>query len=369
MKSKKNVLIIFGGRSVEHEVSVKSARNVVQALDKTKYKPLLVGITQDGHWLPCDVDRLLSDGNADTVAKLSDGTVTNSDIMPYTATGALQLKEGSLIDTIDVVFPILHGPMGEDGTIQGLLTLAQLPFVGADVLGSAVGMDKDVAKRLLHEAGLPIVPHQTYHAHQREEISFNAIKNELGLPFFVKPANAGSSVGVSKVRDEANLATALDEAFRYDTKILIEEYIPCREVECAVLGNEDPIASIPGDIVVKADFYSYEAKYLDENGAVLSIPTTIPKDLSQKVQELAIRAFKVLCCKGMARVDFFVTDNNRLFINEINTIPGFTSSSMYPKLWEHSGISYTDLISKLLDLALERFEQQKKLSSIRTIAS
>jgi len=321
-----NLVILFGGKSVEHEVSVQSARNIVQAIDKRKYNIKLVSIDKKGVWPPSTVAHLFS-------------------------------------KKIDVVFPILHGPFGEDGTIQGLLKFANVPFVGTGVLGSAVGMDKDVMKRLLRDNGLPIAKFLVYKSHEREKIIFEKVKRVLGLPFFVKPANLGSSVGVTKVRNKHEFIAALASAFLYDSKILIEEYIKGKEIECSILGNKKPIASVCGEVTPNHDFYSYEAKYLDENGALLSIPANISKQLMKKIQRLALEAYKVLCCEGMARVDFFVTKNEKVFINEINTIPGFTAISMYPKLWGASGIPYAKLIDILIKLAIGRFNKEQKLKT------
>ena len=262
---------------------------------------------------------------------------------------------------VDVVFPVLHGPFGEDGTIQGLLKLAGLPFVGAGVLGSAVGMDKDVMKRLLREARISVPKFLTFHRHGADEIRFDAVKRQLGVPVFVKPANLGSSVGISKANSSSALARAVKEAFRYDSKILVEEHIQGREIECSILGNDNPIASLPGEIVTRHDFYSYEAKYLDKKGAELMIPAKLPAPVAKTIQETAIDTFKVLCCEGMARVDFFLRGRNEVLVNEINTIPGFTQISMYPKLWEASGISYPKLIDRLIQLALDRSRKEKAL--------
>ena len=264
---------------------------------------------------------------------------------------------------IDVVFPVLHGPFGEDGTVQGLLRLADVPFVGAGVLGSAVGMDKDVMKRLLRDAGIPVGKFITLRA--GDKLSFKDAKKKLGSPLFVKPANLGSSVGVSKVRTETEFKKAVKEAFQFDTKVIVEEFIEGREIECSVLGNDDPIASVPGEIILHDDFYSYDAKYIDENGASLEIPAKLDAKTRKLVQETAVRTFKALECEGMGRVDSFVTKDGRVVVNEINTIPGFTSISMYPKLWEASGISYSKLVDKLIQLAIERFEKQRKLKVVR----
>jgi D-alanine-D-alanine ligase len=252
-----------------------------------------------------------------------------------------------------VVFPILHGPYGEDGTVQGLLKLADVPFVGSGVLGSAVSMDKDVMKRLFRDAGIPIGKFLTYTVHNPPE-SFAAITAALGSPVFVKPANLGSSVGISKARNEDEFTAAVQEAFQYDTKIIIEEFIKGREIECGVLGNENPVASVPGEVIHTHEFYSYEAKYLDENGAALEIPAKLDSETQKHIQELAIKAFQVLCGEGLSRVDFFLKENGEIFVNEINTMPGFTKVSMYPKLWEASGIGYTELISRLIELSINK---------------
>jgi D-alanine-D-alanine ligase len=258
-----------------------------------------------------------------------------------------------------VVFPILHGPFGEDGTVQGLLKLADLPFVGAGVLGSAVGMDKDVMKRLLRDAGIPIGKFLAYR--RADKIRFAQVKKVLGLPLFVKPANLGSSVGISKVSKPGEFAAAVKEAFRYDNKIVIEEFIRGREVECSVLGNDRPIASLPGEIIVNRDFYSYDAKYLDAQAARLEIPAKLPRAVIRKVRAIALRTYEVLGCEGMGRVDFFVAADGAVLVNEINTIPGFTKISMYPKMWQASGISYPKLIDRLIQLALARHRAEKRL--------
>jgi D-alanine-D-alanine ligase len=360
-QTKRTILIMFGGKSVEHEVSVNSARNIVNALDTQKYDVFLVGIDHGGKWVPIEQKQFL-EGSAKRVEDMS--VSAEALVIPYADSGSMVVKQGAVTKRIDAAFPVLHGQMGEDGTMQGLLTLAGVPFVGASTLGSAVGMDKDVTKRLLHEAGLPIAKWLTYRSHQREQIKYAVVEETLGLPCFVKPANAGSSVGVSKVRSEAEFAEAVDEAFRFDTKILIEEGIVGREVECSVLGNEKPTASMLGDIVAQSDdFYSYEAKYIDENGAALSIPAQIPDDMVQKVRDLAIKVYETVCCEGMARVDCFVTEDQKIYVNEINTLPGFTSISMYPKLWEYTGIPYSELIDTLIDLAIVRHTRQQALET------
>ncbi len=358
MKQKKHqktrVAILFGGKSTEHEVSIQSARNIVRAIDTSRYEPVLIGIDKDGTWIPFDESRLFLENEISSSKKESD---SNS------ASAQYGFDREKLLETVDIVFSALHGSLGEDGTVQGFLTLANIPFVGAGVLGSAIGMNKDVSKRLLRDAGIPVARFLVCKKHEKENFSFEKLEHELGAPFFIKPANLGSSVGVAKVHSEKEFKIALDAAFSYDDKILAEEYIRGKEIECAVLGNETPRVSVCGEVVSHHSFYSYEAKYLDTNGATLVIPADISKSLSQKIQMLAQKAFEVLCCEGMARVDFFVADDERVFVNEINTIPGFTSVSMYPKLWEASGISYEKLIDTLIELACDRFHKEQKLQT------
>lgn len=353
--------ILFGGKSAEHEISLTSAKHVIDALDKNKYDPVLIGIDKSGRWLYNKDSRLIL--HADHIEKIALNQESHTTALAPQSEG--QLSSGST-DTIgpkvDVVFPILHGPLGEDGTIQGLLKLAHVPFVGAGVLGSAVGMDKDVMKRLLREAGLPIGKYLALKSHQNRP-SFDSIIQTLGKTCFVKPANLGSSVGISRVDNEEQYLKALEDAFSYDHKIIIEEFIEGREIECAILGNEDPQASIPGEISFTHDFYSYEAKYLDDKGYKIDIPAQISDKQITEIQDIAIRTFQVLECEGFARVDVFLTKDGKILVNEINTIPGFTQISMYPKLWEASGISYSDLIDQLLQLAIERFEKDKKIKS------
>jgi D-alanine-D-alanine ligase len=274
------------------------------------------------------------------------------------------------------VFPILHGPFGEDGTVQGLLKLADIPFVGSGVLGSAVGMDKDVMKRLLRDAGIPIGKFLALRSHQRVP-SYREIAEFLGPTLFIKPANMGSSVGIGKVHGEGEYLGALEEAFRYDSKIIIEEFIRGRELECAVLGNEEAKASGIGEVIPRHEFYSYDAKYLDEQGAALVIPAELSGNLTERIRELAVKTFKALCCQGLSRVDFFLRDEppagapaganaaERILVNEINTMPGFTRISMYPKLWEAAGISYTELITRLIELAIGRFREERNIITSR----
>jgi len=358
-----NVGILFGGKSTEHEVSLQSAKNVIDALDKDRYDVTLIGIDKSGRWYLNDKSQFMLNSSDPKRIALN---ITNKNVAFVPGAESKQMlciSDKSLCKNIDVVFPILHGPYGEDGTVQGLLKLANLPFVGAGVLGSAIGMDKDVTKRLLRDAGIPIAKFVVVYTWEREKINFISVSRELGLPLFIKPANAGSSIGVSKVNNEADFVNALEKAFEFDNKVLIEEFVQGREIECAVLGNQAPIASGIGEIIAQRDFYSYEAKYIDESGALLKIPANIPDKLVKAIQKMAITTFKILGCEGMARVDFFLTTDNKLLVNEINTIPGFTNISMYPKLWELSGISYSQLIDRLIQLALDRHARDKRLKT------
>ncbi|HVO93334.1 MAG TPA: D-alanine--D-alanine ligase [Terriglobales bacterium] len=359
MKKKLRVALLFGGKSAEHEISLISARNIAAAMDKTKYDVVAIGIDKQGRW-HLDEDARLLRGAAQPAVDFQDADNIAA-VLPGDNAIPVVRGSGSGLGAIDVVFPVLHGPFGEDGTVQGLLKLANIPFVGAGVLGSAVGMDKDVMKRLLRDAQIPIAKFLVFERSDRTTIAFAAVKRALGLPLFVKPANLGSSVGISKVTEKAQFGAALKHAFRYDNKIIIEEGIHGREIECSVLGNEKPIASLPGEIVVQHDFYSYDAKYLDDKGARLEIPARLPKKTVKEIQRTAVRAYRALCCEGMARVDFFLRPNGQVLVNEINTIPGFTKISMYPKMWEATGISYPRLIDRLIALALERSRHERHL--------
>jgi D-alanine-D-alanine ligase len=360
MKKKLRVALLFGGKSAEHEISLISARNIVAAMDKKKYDIVAIGIDKQGRWFIDQGARLLIGGKPTNVESVDPSHAAA--IMPGdTKTPMVRRKGAAGLGGIDVVFPILHGPFGEDGTVQGLLKLANLPFVGAGVLGSAVGMDKDVMKRLLRDAGIAIGKFMAFE--RADKISFAKIKRVLGMPLFIKPANLGSSVGISKVAKPSQFSAAVREAFRYDNKIVIEEFISGREIECSVLGNDHPIASLPGEIVVNRDFYSYDAKYVDAQGSRLEIPAKLPAKVIKEIRLTAIRAYKALCCQGMGRVDFFVQANGRVVVNEINTIPGFTKISMYPKMWEATGIPYAQLIDRLIGLALERFRREQRLRS------
>ncbi len=361
MKEKTSVAVIFGGKSAEHEVSLQSAKNIIDAIDKKKYAVTLIGVDKQGRWFLNDESQYLLNSDNPEKIELSQTNEKLGLIPGEKSKQIYNIGEKVRLNKIDVAFPVLHGPFGEDGTMQGLLKLANIPFVGACVLGSAVGMDKDVSKRLLRDAGLPIAEFLVFNRTAVKDIKFKYVKEKLGMPVFIKPANLGSSVGVSKVNSSEELSKAIRHAFKYDNKIIIEENIIGREIECSVLGNENPIASLPGEILPQHDFYSYEAKYLDEEGSVLEIPAKLQDDVVKKIQDYAIDTFKVLCCEGMARVDFFLRSNNEIIVNEINTIPGFTKISMYPKLWETSGISYPELIDRLIEFAIKRHDRDKKL--------
>jgi D-alanine-D-alanine ligase len=368
---RRRVLVLFGGRSAEHEISCISARSVIDALDPSTNQVIPIGITRDGRWhvldgppaLPSETGRLpeVTDASG-PAADLVEGDGANRELV---------VADGSR-ERIDVVFPVLHGPFGEDGATQGLLELAGVPYVGSGVLGSALGMDKAVQKVLFAAAGLPVVPHLTVtEAGWREDPeAVFARAEELGYPVFTKPATLGSSVGITKVHGSDELDDGMREAFRYARKALVEQAIaPIREIECAVLGNDDPVASTAGEVRPSHEFYDYDAKYLDEHGAQLVIPAEISDELLGRVQRMAVAAFRAVEGAGMARVDFFLRGDEELWLNEINTIPGFTSISMYPKLWEASGLSYPELVDRLIDLAIERSEAERaKDSSVRELS-
>ncbi|MDR2211402.1 MAG: D-alanine--D-alanine ligase [Spirochaetaceae bacterium] len=371
---KLNVGIICGGKSAEHEVSLQSAKTIYEAIDKQKFVPYLIGIKKDGRWIfgPQDGagDFIL---NPEDPAKIRLSPISCGAVLPPRSEGDLLIfRDPPVSDSaspqkpevlhLDVIFPILHGPFGEDGTVQGLLKLAEIPFVGPGVLGSAAGMDKDVMKRLLRDGGIPIGKFMVLRDGEPLP-SFAEVSEQLGAPVFIKPCNMGSSVGVSKVYDEAGFRGALTAALAYDTKLILEENIRGREIECSVLGNENPRASLPGEVRTRRDFYSYEAKYIDAAGAELEIPAKLSPDQIRTVRTLAVKTFRILECQGLSRVDFFLTEDGTVLVNEINTMPGFTKISMYPKLWEASGIGYTELITELIELALARFKKEQKLKT------
>src|SRR5579864_6809139 len=394
---KTRVGILFGGRSGEHEISLLSAASVFKAIDQNKFEVVPIGITKQGRWVTAaDAERLLHGKAADEGAshahlRAGDPEATpgaavlakgesvvvppephrHGSLTPFetdASSHALTRRAADRAIDVDIIFPVLHGTFGEDGTIHGLLELADMPYVGAGVLGSAAGMDKDIMKALFRAAGLPIVKHVTL---LRSEWETNAkkvqklVESKLSYPVFVKPANLGSSVGISKAHDRKELGPAIEEAAKFDRKIVIEQGVGgrkqmAREIECSVLGNDQPEASLPGEIVPSTEFYDYNAKYLDE-GSQLIIPAKLSKSEIKEVQRLAIGAFKAVDCAGLARVDFLIEPKSRkIYLNEINTMPGFTAISMYPKLWAASGVSYSDLIGRLIQLGLDRHEEKKK---------
>ena len=361
--TKLRVGIVFGGKSAEHEVSLQSAKNIVDAIDKSKFDLVLLGIDKQGQWHINDATSYLRNANDPAHIALNHSGSNVALIPGQSYQQLIEADNAHPLSQIDVIFPIVHGTLGEDGCLQGLLRVANLPFVGSGVLGSAVSMDKDVAKRLLRDAGLNVAPFITLTRSTRAKVNFADIEQRLGLPMFIKPANQGSSVGVSKVSNEQQFHAAIDLAFTFDHKVVIERGIHGREIECAVLGNDNPQASTCGEIVVNSDFYSYETKYIDEESARVVVPAALSAEINDKIRTIAIQAYQTLECSGMARVDVFLTNDNEVIINEINTLPGFTNISMYPKLWQASGIGYSELITRLLTLALERHQQDNALKS------
>src|SRR5438552_12565865 len=367
---KLRVAVLYGGRSGEHEVSLQSAASVIKYLDRDRFEIVPVAIDKQGRWHLNDIS-LLEGKKSLPVFKDAPKVVLPPNPADPGGSGSalLRLGESGEARSIDVVFPVMHGPLCEDGTIQGLLELADLPYVGCGVLASAVAMDKEITKRVARDAGLPIVSYVSLkHELWKKEKQQLAkrIEKELGYPVFVKPANLGSSVGVHKVKEQSRLNLALEDAFKYDTKVVIETAVSAREIEVSVLENPDvggdPLVSVPGEINPTHEFYSYEAKYLDEKGATLIIPAKLDAEQTRRVQDVAKRAFSALECEGMARVDTFLDrTSGEIFFSELNTIPGFTSISMYPKLWEASGTSYQELLSKLVDLAISRHERKRTL--------
>lgn len=365
MAEKLRVGVIFGGRSGEHEVSLVSAQGIMNAMDKEKYEIIPIGITKDGWWITQgDPMKLLQSGEQCAASEIAEPVSPETQaLVPAERRELIPGTSEAGFPQVDVVFPVLHGPYGEDGTMQGLLELADIPYVGAGVLGSALGMDKIAMKAIFRSYGLPVVEHVPLKRKDWErdpEAMMELIEEKLGYPCFIKPANLGSSVGISKVHGRSELAPALHLAARYDRRMLAEQAVNAREIEVSVLGNDDPIASVPGEIIPCREFYDYIAKYIDDRSELI-IPADLPAELTKRVQELAIAAFQAVDCAGMARVDFLLDkDTEELYIGELNTIPGFTPISMYPKLWEASGISYSELIDRLIELALERYADNSR---------
>lgn len=346
---KLHVGVLYGGRSVEHDISLLSAKNILQNIDANKFEVSLIAIDKEGKWHLCnDINKPINSGEPLSVILDAKN--------PYLFTRDKQLK-------LDVIFPILHGTDGEDGSVQGLLQTINLAYVGSGVLGSAASMDKLLAKRVLQSAGLPVADFEAFQHHERDSIDFQKVADHLGLPFIIKPTNLGSSVGVSKISDETNFDQALDDAFKYDNSILIEEFIDGREVECAILGNEKPLASVAGEVVISSnyEFYSFKAKYEDPDAAKITIPAEIPDSVHDQIKGLCLKAYSLLNCHDLARVDLFVQADGSIFINEINTLPGFTNISMYPSLIQHEGISYQELITRLIEMAWERYLDSRRI--------
>ncbi|MCX5839727.1 MAG: D-alanine--D-alanine ligase [Deltaproteobacteria bacterium] len=363
--NKLNLGVIFGGKSAEHEISLISAKNIIDAANKDKYNIYPIGINKRGEFWAYSEDNYIL--NFEDVKKVS----LNNNGIPVTFSFGENKELIGIIDknikiTLDVIFPVLHGTYGEDGTIQGLFEMANIPYVGAGVTGSAIGMDKDIAKTILEKSGVNIAKFKCFNIDELEKISFHQLVKKLGLPFFLKPAKAGSSVGIYKIKDENDFIEKIKDAFRFSNKILFEEAIVGREIECSLLGNENPKASLPGEVIPNDVFYSYDAKYVNENGATFKIPVKLSDKLIETIQKDSIRIYKLLHCEGMARVDGFITKNEQYVFNEINTIPGFTSISMYPKLWNVSGIPTDDLIDRLIQYAIEKYNRNKNIkTSIR----
>ncbi len=374
IQPKLRIGVLFGGRSGEHEVSLRSARSVMAALNRDRYEIVPIGITKEGRWVATDVDALASG--------LVAGDARSATLLPEPADASLMAVDHapgdpaassiSVMTTLDVVFPVLHGPYGEDGTVQGLLELAGVPFVGAGVVGSAVGMDKAIFKQVMIAAGLPVLPWVlcTRNQWRREpDAVIAAVESALPYPVFTKPANLGSSVGISKCRDRDELRAGLDEAARFDRRLVVEQGIHrARELEVAVLGNDEPVASVVGEVRPHHEFYNYVAKYMVEPGsedeAELIIPAELEPGQAETIRELAVRAYKAIDCAGLGRVDLLLDDQTgQIYLNEINTIPGFTTISMYPKLWEATGLSYGELLDRLVDLALERHQEKADLAT------
>jgi D-alanine-D-alanine ligase len=358
--------VIFGGRSGEHEISLMSARSVLDALDRSKYDVVLIGITKSGRWLTGDVQKALENGQgagARDATLLPDPQVAGLMVVDHAGSGLRSLSPAGVLD---VVIPVLHGPYGEDGTVQGLLELAGLAYVGAGVVGSAVGMDKAVFKAVMEAHQLPILPWKLvlvseWRKDRKKQL--DEVERSLTYPMFTKPANLGSSVGISKCRDRNDLAAGLDDAARYDRRLIVEQGINARELEVSVLGNDDPVASVVGEVRPRRDFYDYVAKYVSDDSELI-IPAQIDAMLSDQVRQMAITVFRAIDCAGLGRVDFLLdTDSSRLYVNELNTIPGFTRISMYPKLWEATGIPYPELLDRLITLALERHEVKRGLET------
>ena len=349
-KQKLRIALLYGGRSVEHGVSINSAKNIFSYIDRNQFEPIPIGISKEGKWfLKKEVDKYIQNGEALSL-KLDPGKPSF-------------ISTDNTTQQFDIVFPVLHGTDGEDGSIQGMLKAMSLPIVGTGVLGSAISMNKIISKKILHAAGIPVVPFVHHSFQTKDNIQFEAISKSLGLPLMVKAASLGSSVGVSKISNNIEFDNAVNEAFKYDDEVLFESFIKGREIECAVLGNNPAEASLPGEIVVnsKYDFYTFDAKYVDEKAVEIKVPAALPENTIKRVQELSLASFKALQCEDFARIDLFVCPDNKIYVNEINTIPGFTNASMYPMMWKQHDISFTELITRLITLAVDRCDKSKRI--------
>jgi D-alanine-D-alanine ligase len=351
MSKKKKVAILYGGRSVEHAVSVNSARNIYEYIDKDQFEPVPLGISKSGQWfLTNGVSKEIEQGKAIGL------------MLDPANPGFLLLSSGDRF-RVDIIFPVLHGTDGEDGSIQGLIKAMDIPMVGTGVLGSALAMNKIVAKRLMRQAGLPVTDFLTFRYPEKDKITFTSISKKLGTPFMVKSASLGSSVGVTKVKNKNDFKGAVEEAFKYDDEMLAEEFVTGREIECAILGNDPPESSYPGEIVISKayEFYTFDAKYVDPKAVEIHVPAKLSKSIAEKIRTVSIKAFETLHCQDFSRIDLFLDKKGKIYINEVNTIPGFTNSSMYPMMWKERGISFSELITRLLNLAQERYNRGKRI--------
>ncbi|MCX7955964.1 MAG: D-alanine--D-alanine ligase [Patescibacteria group bacterium] len=360
-----NLALVFGGKSGEHEVSLLSAKSIFLALDKNKYNIFLLGLDKNNNWFLFPQNNfLLNENNPKKISLNIKKGKRIFIVKNKNKINIINLNNNKVLGEIDVFFPIIHGSYGEDGSLQGFFEMIDSCYVGAGVLGSALGMDKDVQKRLLNYSGIKTAKFFVIKKYEYKKIDLKKILKKFKFPLFVKPACLGSSVGVSKVHNLEELCKAIEKAFVYDNKIMIEEYIKGREIECSVMGNDFPIASLPGEVIPHHDFYSYEAKYIDEKGADLIIPAKLSQKIIKKIQNIAIKVFQTLNCFGFSRIDFFLTENNEIYVNEINTLPGFTKISMFPKLFEISGIKYSQILDNLINLAFEKHKEKQSLKRV-----
>lgn len=353
MSQKLNIAILYGGRSVEHEISIRSATNVVANIDLQSFETILLGIDKKGSWyLNNSIDDEINSG------------VSVSIILDASKPYLIEIESGKTLK-IDVVFPVLHGTDGEDGSIQGLFKSMDLPIVGSGVLGSAISMDKIISKKILAECGIPVASYLECSRSQKDKLKFEEIVAQVGLPFMIKSAALGSSVGISMIKSDIEFDIAVEDSFKYGDKIIIEQFIVGRELECAVIGNEQPRASLPGEIIMKKDydFYTYEAKYLDADAIEIKLPAEVDQNTTDEIRRISIQAYQALRCEDFARVDLFVKEGGEVIVNEINTIPGFTNSSMFPVMWQHMGISYPELIAELIQMCLKRYQASKDMET------